>query len=63
MLLQKMTGLDDPYMAFALVFACILAVFWVLDIYRIVNFASWFGSDSEGGESDFGDGGSGDDCE
>jgi hypothetical protein len=59
MLLQEMTGLDDPYQAFALVFVCILAVFWVLDVYRIVDFASWFGFGSDGKENNIGDGDSG----
>ncbi len=59
MLLQEITGIEDPYVAFGVVAACIFAIFWVLDVWGIVNLAALFGISSGGGDggSDFGDGG------
>jgi len=52
MLLQRLTGIESPYIALSVVFASIFAVFWVLDLYGIINFAAWFGFSGEDSADD-----------
>ena len=62
MLFEQLTGIADPYVAFAVIFACIVGTLWVFDLYGIINIAAWFGlSSGDGGSGEGGDFGGGGD--